>query len=305
MRLRQEDRVDAHVDAVLIRILANGQQLDDVAEVLRVLDVVRRDLRDAFDRDVFELHARVEGKRGEDGCLARRIEAVDVRRRVCLCIALGLRFLEDGVVVGAALRHLRQHVVRRAVDDAEDLRDAVGRQTLLERRDDRDAAADARLEAEVDVLLLGHREHVLAELRDDILVGRHDALAGLHRAQHVLARRVDAAHELHDDIDLRVIEDILNLVRELDTPKLRARLLHIAHEHRLDFNRCADAFRNLRPIHLEHPNDARSDRTGPEQTNLYMFSHPTHLLSLGLTENFEALDAVDHAELVEQGLKVD
>lgn len=70
--------MDAHIDAVLIGILADSQQLDDIAEVLRVLDVVRRDLRDALDRDILELHARVERQRREDGRLARRVESVDV-----------------------------------------------------------------------------------------------------------------------------------------------------------------------------------------------------------------------------------
>ena len=56
------------------------------------------------------------------------------------------------------LAHLRQHVVRRAIYDAEDFRDAVRRQALLQRHDDRDAAADARLEAEIDVMLLRQKK---------------------------------------------------------------------------------------------------------------------------------------------------
>ena len=94
MRLRQEDRMDAHIDAVLIGILADSQQLDDIAEVLRVLDVVRRDLRDALDAHVIDRHVGVEAERGHNRGLVGRIVAFDVAGRIGFGVSLGLGVLE-------------------------------------------------------------------------------------------------------------------------------------------------------------------------------------------------------------------
>jgi len=37
-------------------------------------------------------------------------------------------------------------------------------------------------------------------LREELLVGRHDVPAGAHRAQHVVARRIDPADQLDDEV---------------------------------------------------------------------------------------------------------
>ena len=63
---------------MLGRILANSQQLHDIAEVARVFDIIWRDLRDALHRYVLELHAGIERQRSKDGRLARSIEAIDI-----------------------------------------------------------------------------------------------------------------------------------------------------------------------------------------------------------------------------------
>ena len=275
MLLRQEDGMDAHVDA-LLRLLADGEELHDVTEVLRVSDVIGRDLRDALDGDIVETDARVECDGREDRRLARGVEAVDVRRGVRLRVAFLLRLLEHVVVARAAFAHLREHVVRRSIHDTHDLRDAVRREALLERRDDRDAAADARLEAEVRLVRLRHREELLPVLRDDVLVRRDDVLARRERLEHVLLRGVNAAHDLDDDGDLIIAEDVLDAIRELHARKIGTRLLHVAHEHFREHDACADARGDLLQVLLEHAHHAGADRAGPQEPDLDCFLHHRH-----------------------------
>ena len=99
MRLRQEYRVHAHIDARLSAVAPDGQKLHDIAESLCVLNVLGRDLRDSLDGDILEADARIECDGREDCNLARCVETLDVSRRIRLGIALRLSLLEHAVVV--------------------------------------------------------------------------------------------------------------------------------------------------------------------------------------------------------------
>ena len=113
-------------------------------------------------------------------------------------------------------------------------------------------------------MLLRHGKHFLAELRDDVLVRRHDALAMLHGLEHILTGRLKAAHELDDDINLFILHDIIDIVRQHIALKLRTFLGQIADQDGLELDLCADALGNLPPIHLQYLNDTGAHGTGSQ-----------------------------------------
>ena len=84
-----------------------------------------------------------------------------------------------------------------------------GRERLLQHADDRHDARDRALEAQLHVVLARRAPQLLAVARQQQLVGGHDVLAGAHRPQHVVARGVDAADQLDDQV--AVGEDLLEV----------------------------------------------------------------------------------------------
>ena len=76
------------------------------------------------------------------------------------------------------------------------------------------APTDAGLEAQVDAGVLGRLQQLGAVLREKLLVGRDDRLAGLERLELEAARRLEAADQLHDDVDLRIADDLGEVGRD-------------------------------------------------------------------------------------------
>src|SRR6185436_14100464 len=90
---RNQRRMNAELDAAL-RPPGDAEELDAVAELLRVADVGFRKLRDPLRVRALELHRNPERERGEDGELVRGVDALDVEGRVGLGIAARLRVLQ-------------------------------------------------------------------------------------------------------------------------------------------------------------------------------------------------------------------
>ena len=90
----------------------------------------------------------------------RRVETVDVERRIGLRVAKTLRVLENRIEIGAFVLHAREDVVARAVEDAVYGLDLVAGKTLAQHADDRDAAANGRAEVDVYVVLRGSVEYL-------------------------------------------------------------------------------------------------------------------------------------------------
>jgi hypothetical protein len=128
MRLRQERRMHAQFDLPVFILASQRDQFNDVAEFSRVFDVARADaanaLRDKslqWDGDAKALLARI--------CslyMVSKPSTSDVGS--AFGVAKFLRFGEDFIEVAAFARHLGQDVVGRAVENAHQLRDAVGDQ---------------------------------------------------------------------------------------------------------------------------------------------------------------------------------
>jgi hypothetical protein len=137
-----------------------------------------------------------------------------------------LRFGEDVGEARTGLAHFGQDEVRRAVDDPGDPFDTVRRQPFAQRLDDRDAAGHCRLERDHHALRRGG-EDLVAMVREQRLVGRDHVLAMRDRVEHERARRLDAADQLAHDIDIRMADDDLRIVGQMDAgdaaPSRRAR----------------------------------------------------------------------------------
>ncbi len=158
----------------------------------------------------------VEREPGEDDQLVDRVVTLDVARRVGLRITeplgLGERRLEVERVVDR--RHRAQDEVGRAVDDAAHALDPVGGEVGRERAEDRDPATDRRLEAKRRSGPAGDRLELGAVMGDDVLVGGDHALAHRQRGGDQRVGRLVAPHQLDDDVDLVVGDEVGRRVRE-------------------------------------------------------------------------------------------
>ena len=195
---RDHRRVDPRLDprAVLLR---DRQQLDRVPELLREGDVLLVDLPDPLDEDLLRGNVPAGRKPDEDRELVRRVDPVDVERRVRLGESGGLRLGED---LGERLPfpgHAGKDVVARPVDDPEDRPDPVRRQPFPQRPDDGDPSADARLEPDVDAGGLDGLDDLRAALREQGLVRRHHRFPVADRLEQEIFRGARAADEFDED----------------------------------------------------------------------------------------------------------
>ena len=139
--------------------------------------------------------------------LVRRVDPVDVERRVRLGEPGGLRLGED---LGERLPfpgHAREDVVARPVDDPEDRPDPVRRQAFPQRPDDGDPSADARLEPDVDAGGLDGLDDLRTALREQGLVRRHHRFPVADRLEQEVFRGARAADEFDEDLDIGVPGD--------------------------------------------------------------------------------------------------
>ena len=98
----------------------DAEQLDPIAEIVGVADIVARDVLDAFDMDAGEIDLAAEGERGQYRELMGGIEAADVEGRVGLGIAQLCASASTSAKSRPALAHLGQDVIAGAVEDAID-----------------------------------------------------------------------------------------------------------------------------------------------------------------------------------------
>ena len=134
----------------------DAEQFDAVAEFGRERDVERGDPPNALDMHRVERNRPPERQRRQDRQFVRRIDAVDVERRIGLGIAELLRIGEHLGKFATALAHLRQDVVAGAVQDAGDPQDAVAGEPLTQRLDHRDAARHRGFERQRHTALFRH-----------------------------------------------------------------------------------------------------------------------------------------------------
>ena len=216
-------------DASLRRALAEvrGREIADLrATRLGGLDGVRGQPAQRRAPHVVGMEVPALEEADEDRQLVRGVEAVDVRGRVRLGVALRDRFLERGVEPEARL-HARADVRRRSVQQA--AHDARPRRGQHPRAgDERDRRGDRRLEAQLSLRELGRLVERVPLLRDELLVRRDDVAAALERGEVQVARRRRAADDLDDDVDVRILEQPERIGRDREVAGV-ARLAPVAH----------------------------------------------------------------------------
>ncbi len=212
--------------------LGDGQELDPVAELGSVLDILLGDGGDPFRVDVLEVYGGAEGDGGQDLELVRRVHAFDIQGGVCFRVAVRLRLLEDDGEVEPLVGHLGKDVVAGTVDDAEGREHAVGREPVLDGADERDAARHGRLEA-----------------------------------QH---RRLEPAHQLDDDLDRRVVEHPRGVGDEGEALEVQTFSLarRIGIRDGVQGEPATGALLHFGAVRLENLDDAAADRAEAEEADL-------------------------------------
>ena len=208
-----ERGMHADVDAG-VGVACDAQQLDGVAELAGLGNVLGADGTDTLLVDIVGGHAGAKADGGEDCRLAGGIEAVDVGGRVGLGIALCLRVGKHVGVIGALGVHARQDIVGGTVENACDGQDLVAHQVVLERADNGDATAAAGLALNLHAAracLLGERLDMTAQQG---LVGRDDVLAVFKGSGEDLGCGMLAADQLDDDVDSGVADDVVPVTRK-------------------------------------------------------------------------------------------
>ncbi len=244
-----------------------GQQLDRVAELARERDVVVVQRVDALERDVVDVQVAVERERGQDRELGGGVRAADVLGRIGLGVAELLRLGERIGVAPAVARHRREHEVGRAVDDPDQLVDAGRGERLLQHAHDGDRGAGRGLVAQLRAAAVGRGLQLGAVAREQLLVGRHHRDAALEQLAQVAERRLDAAHDLGDDLDRRVVADLLEAVGQQPGRRALALAARVAHERAHDAHRPAgDALDDVCAL-AQQPVDRRADGAVSEQAD--------------------------------------
>ena len=142
-----------------------------------------------------------ERRRAEDRQLRARVVALHVVGGIGLGVAELLRLPQRVAESRAAVRHAREDVVARAVEDARARARCDRRRGRPERGDDRDAAGDRALEAQVAAAARGHaRAAPPPRCAISCLFAVTTDLPRVERALHPRARGVDAADQLDDDV---------------------------------------------------------------------------------------------------------
>ena len=236
---------------------------------LRARDVGCGDVGDAFAMDVGRGHPGVEREAGEDRRLRRGVEAVDVGGRVGLGVAERGRLVERLGEAGAGLVHPGQDEVGRAVDDAQHPVDAVARERLAQRPQQRDRAGDARLEVEVGVARARRVVQRRAVLGEQRLVGGDDGGAATERCQQQRARRLDATDDLDDDVDVVARDQPGGIGREQRRVDRQVTFaVRSAHGDADELDGCADTRGQVVAVLMQQPDDLAADDAAAEQRDL-------------------------------------
>ncbi len=233
---------------------------------------IGRQLADAFHVGALELHRHAERDRAHDRDLVRGVDAFDVEGRIGFGVAQFLRGLERGREVEPAVAHLREDVVRRAVDDARDVLDAVRRQPFAQRLDDRNAARHRRLERDHHALRARRLEDFAAMHGEQRLVRGDDVLAVRDGAQHQFARRARPADHLADDVDGRIVDDGVEVIGHRDAcVRGGLGLRRRAHGDPRDFDAAAGAALDFFLVAAQYREGAAAHRAEAQQSNFDRF----------------------------------
>ena len=206
--LGEQGRMDAHAEFVFREVARDDREkLDPEAECGRILEIGRRDARDALDDHLVGLHPDAVREPSEDAGLVGGVPPVDVEGLVGLGVTEAFRIGKHASVRRVAILHLREDVVTRAVQYAVDSRKTICDQAFAKSFDNRDTAGDGRFEEKVAAVLASGREDFRPVFADQRLVGGDDNFPPAKRGEGDLARERGAAHEFAHHVDRGIVGD--------------------------------------------------------------------------------------------------
>ena len=223
----------------------------------------------------------MEGNSGVkcDGChdrdLASGIISLYVCSRIRFRVAQLSCLLQSLTVVHPDFGHLCEDVIRCPVHDAHDLADLICSKAVLERADDRNTAGHRCLKAKIHMVLLRQSHQLAAVFRDQVLVGRHHALTCFQGFPDVGVCRLNAAHHLDHDTDLRIRHDILErLSKNRRIVHLTFMLLRIPDQDLPDAKCRIQFLRHLGFLRLHDLIDTGSNGAQPEKRYIHLIHRP-------------------------------
>ena len=172
------------------------------SQIPRIAEVDGGNGGDGPRHNLFRIHLYPQRKPHQDRQFGAGIKTAHILSRIGLRIAPGLCGRQHGGVLGALL-HLAEDEVAGAVQNAFDAIDAVAGKPLFQARNHGDPSRHRSAILQVAAMSRGQPLQFHSVKRDQLLVGGHNALPRCKRAANPHARRVEAAHQLHDDIRIR------------------------------------------------------------------------------------------------------
>ena len=272
--LRHEAGLDTGGNAAVLAPLHPGDELDDAAQLLCRSHIIHRDVADAAGGDVLGVDLVAADQRGQDGDLAAGVAAVHIVAGVPrLGVAQLLSDLQSLVKAQILPRHLGEHEVGGAVDDAFHLGDDVGREALVHRGDDGRAAAHGSLEQEGAAVCLGQSQQLCAVGGHHLLVGGADAPAALEAGLDVRVSEAGAADGLDDDLHFGVFQNGVKILYKQLCGRMIREVLGV--KDVLDLHRFACAVGDACGVAAEHLVHAAAHRAKAQNRD---FCHDTALV---------------------------
>ena len=167
-----------------------------------------------------------------------------------LGISVLLRTLESLGEVFIFDSHLCQNVVRRSVQDTGHGIDLVRCKGIVKCMDDRNSAAAACLKEIVDVVGFRYIAQLQSMLRNQLLVGCAYALTGFESLLGKHVCRAKTSHCLHDNLDLRIAQDVIVVMCQDFLSRIARELAQIENILNIDLLACPSG--NSFPVHIEN-----------------------------------------------------
>ena len=271
MRKRNEGWVNARghgfLSGLVLEAFADGQQLDRGIHCLGRVDVIDRDLTDAFGVNIVAGHTSMEGDGSQDCCLTGGIEAVHVGGRIRFCIAQ-LRSLGEHLLIGGAtVVHRIQDEVGGSVDDAHHGIHLVASQRTTQRTDQWDRRGHSSFEEQIYSRLVRSSGELVCVGCNERLVRGHYGLTGLQCGKHDLTWVINATDDFNNQINVIALCQAQGIVSEQIRRNAWTRLVDIAYGHAANFQTTANAGGELIAALFDQTHDFRADSAQTQQCN--------------------------------------
>ena len=270
------------------RLVLAGQcgdtdQADDIAQTVGLRDVMGTHLRDAFGPNRGEIDPRAEADRRQDRQLVCRVHAFDIELGIGLGKALGLRVSKHRVEIGTGALHLRQDEIARAVQDAVNPIERIGRGPFAQALEHGNAAGNRCLEGERRTgprRQLGQFQPVMRN--HGLVCGDQSLALAQSRPGKAERRAVRTADQFHHHVDVRPAGHRLHIVGpgvrcQVDTAILAA----LARRYRDDIDGAARSRRDHGAVLFDQPDNPGPDRAESCQRDAQWFRHGSPLLRHG------------------------